>query len=1234
MKKKITALVLAVAMCCTLLVAPVSAARVDDYHAPWGSPKSGSFPAGSDDPGAWYIWTSKFDTRLYQDLDIAIQYFAKPLEVATGWDLSFETSSQYGDAYWNYQVDAYGVGSCSLVWLTWWADILTNRMNEPEAIYQLVQGEYQRVGSLPPYQKLGLSRFNIAVRDDPTTGYKRLYDYGNGVWVVDSNGLYPFYAPSTSTATTGYQWLRMADVSAALSSGDSTLSMTSRSALSTICDNLSSELGESVRLYTWDDHFQCAYRRNGALILCDNDGNPLMCPLDESQFQGAQGGRGEDSKVVDPDTGVESDPVAGNQSQVNYTTYQIVLPDGNTQSIDGCYFNNDGDAYVVQTQSNGLINTGDTIVNSYNTYEYTYNISYTSITYIGSSAEFTPEAYDVYYTLPDGRSSADLTKEDLEQLNLSMDVVEYQRSADDTRLRSLYHFDGNTEDASYWNYATSFDWTSGASLTYLESNAFNGCLYLDELAHDFSITLPSSIGSGDFTVDFRYYQAHSGTPSDDSYISIGGQEVLRLSGSHFTFNGSNYATPVGSWNHLAFVRKDGTLYFYLNGVRQGSRALSNALSSIIRFSFGSSQQTYKYLDELRVTNFAVWESNFTPPTVPYDTNLSLVLPTDTVPVADEYWDIQCENNLLSQYNLDWWDASHGLSGGLSSYSLRWDSIVGLNGVGNYKLVVSDTSITAAYPYFTYLSNFVNLSQNDYSSFSVYNNVLSGRTISTYYPYSYAASNGQTVSSSVNTAVCCYTRSALGFSSIIQICEYYSGYNYYDFLPAGAYTLTMVSSDGSIGTFSFSFSDLHIDSEGVISSINFNGYEISLYNSSFGHSYNSKLAGYTLHSTSASKKHSVLSLSINPTSDAGEFVYLALEPGTESTVTAEFVSGVAGIPADDLNTPTLAVRSDIAINNKQIGGVRPSFAQRGDVYAMVESGFITSLQQYTGYAWQSVDGRIWTGSRWIPYSSYNVITLSDMYDIADASGQGGYEYIYSQQGFWAWLQKWLMQFKTDLFEKLNGLGSGSSGECKHSYSAEVISDPTCTESGSTRYTCSKCGDIYTEAVSPLGHNYVASEVVEDHYSMPDGAACPECGSSDFTHTLDADTEMYHCVCSDCDEEFDVDAEFEYGYTVYTCTRCDEEYTESNKSKSGLFEAIGDFLADGIQWIGDKLVRLVDAFSGLSDIFRNFAESVKENAGGFPTLFGQVFALIPEDLQTIIWFSLIASVIVAVWKKWFS
>ena len=106
---------------------------------------------------------------------------------------------------------------------------------------------------------------------------------------------------------------------------------------------------------------------------------------------------------------------------------------------------------------------------------------------------------------------------------------------------------------------------------------------------------------------------------------------------------------------------------------------------------------------------------------------------------------------------------------------------------------------------------------------------------------------------------------------------------------------------------------------------------------------------------------------------------------------------------------------------------------------MERQYITSLQIYNGRAWESCDGRIWTGSRWVPYSSYNVVTLKDMSDIVDASSPD-HEYIYTESGFWDWLQRWLTQFKTDLFARLDKLkGAGADGSASSSALPDIPAD---------------------------------------------------------------------------------------------------------------------------------------------------------------------------------------------------
>lgn len=95
---------------------------------------------------------------------------------------------------------------------------------------------------------------------------------------------------------------------------------------------------------------------------------------------------------------------------------------------------------------------------------------------------------------------------------------------------------------------------------------------------------------------------------------------------------------------------------------------------------------------------------------------------------------------------------------------------------------------------------------------------------------------------------------------------------------------------------------------------------------------------------------------------------------------------------------------------------------------------------------------------------------------------------------------------------------------HVYNGEVTA-PTCTEDGFTTYTCTLCGDSYTDSpVSALGHDYVEAFTP---------ATCTEPGVSTFT-------------CSRCQKQYNTSGTPPLGHDyqpapsegkrVYICTRC--------------------------------------------------------------------------------------------------
>lgn len=207
------------------------------------------------------------------------------------------------------------------------------------------------------------------------------------------------------------------------------------------------------------------------------------------------------------------------------------------------------------------------------------------------------------------------------------------------------------------------------------------------------------------------------------------------------------------------------------------------------------------------------------------------------------------------------------------------------------------------------------------------------------------------------------------------------------------------------------------------------------------------------------------------------------------------------------------------------------------------------------------------------------------------------------------------------------------EHQHEYTSEITTEATCTTPGMVTYTCTTCGHQYTEPIEALGHDWLPTEVTKTTYEHPPGTSCPDCGGTDLTPVLSTGSGTYSVTCNDCGKEWVEQAVITYGQTTYTCSRCGETYVEAEDEDSGLFEAIGNFIANGIGWVVDKLRELIDSLSGINDIFSGFVERIKEKAGDFPSFLGAAINCLPEDLITVFWFGIIAAIVLAVWKKWF-
>lgn len=817
---------------------------------------------------------------------------------------------------------------------------------------------------------------------DSSLGVYRLRDDYSGLWLVNSAGHFPYYKEVTneeddgSSPTLTYSWWNRVDTTGI------SIEVLPQDDLKTIAKRYSGYVRQVGEYYMIVDV-------TGSKYLCSAGGHRLAAIVDLDQtavdqtnnyyteegdtvYNEYQGG---DTIINEGDTFVyEGDTITNNSTTVyegDETTYNQFIDitdnsvniDGNQYVIDNLYWDESTQSYYVDSHDQYVYNseTNEYTSNNY-TFKITYDIHYTSVTYIGQTEEFEADTYVYYYQLPDGRSSADLTAEDLEQLSLAFDdVVNYARSTDAADMRCLYHFDGNVEDSSYWSYCTVFDWASGASLTYLDEGTFNGSLYLDETEHEFSIQLPNeSDASYDFTLQFRYYQSATAAPVKDSYIRFGQYTFLQFDGSHY-YTGTGVdlgATSVGTWNEICMMRSGSTVYYYINGVCVDSVVSAATFPSELIFHFGSKQQTYKKLDELRYTRSAVYApgADYTPSAVPFDTNLTLILPDGERPLADEIAVVvPSENNLLVDAGLSDWSTDDVLDQVQTTVTHQNNYLYDLSG---------------GFTLYSYAAGLTH----------------SGSSVN------FTASGSAGVPDESNNSSVGYLFYYPENCLFIPVSHGYKSSNSYvdSLLTSNAnYVLSVVYSDGTYDSFTFSQTALRtsVNSSSGVGRLKCSVDQAARYNTL------SDLYYYT----------NGLVLAPVISGDTVEIVHMEIVQGSspEYTVTWETAMYSSGELED---SPVLAVRSNTPISSYVFGGVRPSYPERGQVWAMIEGHRIVSLQQYTGSAWVEVDGRVWTGKRWIPYGSFDVFTLQDCWDIVDSGEDDDFEYIYTESGFWNWLQK--------------------------------------------------------------------------------------------------------------------------------------------------------------------------------------------------------------------------------------
>lgn len=1179
MKKRILSTILAFSLTISLFVVPASAAN---------STIGVTTQLDTESADAWtnYFKTHAINSEL-------VQFLADSLGISA-------TRSVVCWKLVDYVVNSYGLGEQSLSRLTsicssyshaFYNESITTVKSVFDFLLASGTGRWQ----LAKFWQLMFGVVPEFVIDDQwgTSGIYRIKEVNSGLYVCSSTGRYAYadygatVVSSDSSDKSSYQWI--GDRTASDRSKNGKVQIVLEHNLQLLQDQLRRE-GTGNYIGTLGTEYKCIW--NGLRqVLANANGDPIVYRIYKAPY------------IIneEPRTPVEED-----ESEIITDPSYFVDQDGNWYPTESLIYDNSTHSYT----TNNYTYNYDNRTYEYKTWNIDYHINYTYIYNIGQSEVL--EEYTQYYKLPDGRSSADLTKEELEQLNLNMDVINYQVVNDASSLLGLWHLDGNLIDSSF--YGSDAFFSVGSSITYLDSGAFNGSLYLPSLTYEVDTSSPN-IGyqypvsllfpinasgfdpSGDWTVEFRIKVTP--TSSDDPALSValfGAQDpltssnmspgIFKLSNAVWTMNDQSGAVSAGTaatygvWNHITLMHSGNNLNFFVNGnpVPFSDVSSLSFTTSMIQFQFDCFKGAYE-IDEVRVSGEALHPSNgtFIVPSVPYDTNLVLVLPdlddtevttlsspAETIPVEalsespafeslsalsseavvtynasdgehaivpyastarqvdfcivnnSSYTLIPCpvssslygtsgyfylslsmwndETNVPFSYPFNGWTFGQigelYYTGGsidpgetVSTYltlSAEMRYVVGA-GVGNTPVSLSPSATTlieSGYSRYNYTLVITDVPQTGSLQVSCTN--VNGNSADTFY---YTVTLGDTSISGTYGGMT-FTNGVASFSLTGGSSKTASD------LPAGtAYTVTQgentfytIAASGLSGTISagstssVSFTNTYVSPYGslklsnTVTGTNVSDsftYTITLGNTSYsGNGFTNGVRTVTLAANQSLTINDLPETTYTVT-QADFSAYTTTSTGSSgsivkgSTAVASFTNTAVSVPMEQsvqITNPILAIKSQTPVKDYQIGGVRPTYPSVGLVWALVENGYITSIQIYTGYAWEAVDARIWTGSRWIPYNYFNVITLNDMYDIVDASGNQGYEYLYTESGFWNWWQRAWTDF-VKLFQNTKFGGDGSS-------SGSGVTEDTETNIGSGEYSSGNDVTV-VEAVSDSG-----------------------------------------------------------------------------------------------------------------------------------------------------------------------
>lgn len=305
--------------------------------------------------------------------------------------------------------------------------------------------------------------------------------------------------------------------------------------------------------------------------------------------------------------------VDASSKTLNYTTYSTTNNNYTTHNYtyNNYTYNNEYNYYTYNVENK----------NYYVTNNYTYVTVLAPDGTTDANGNDNYEEINIYYQLPDGRNSYNLTVDEVKGTYLNYNVTGCEKVLEDDGVTlGLWHLDGDFQDSSAnaGQYALTSNFTNFVDSSNLFGLGLASPGYAlgtsGVLCEMFSLEPKLAVP---YTVEFRIYVASSSSDNVRCFF--------------YNTNNCTYL-EVNQWNVLAITYDGSTMTTFVNGVEK--KTFTGTITNFIcKLVINANSQTTVILDEVRLSAGILYTANYQYSLQPFDTNSVLVKPTS--PLAND-----------------------------------------------------------------------------------------------------------------------------------------------------------------------------------------------------------------------------------------------------------------------------------------------------------------------------------------------------------------------------------------------------------------------------------------------------------------------------------------------------------------------------------------------------------------------------------------------------------------------